>query len=546
MPAATLAVAAACPGPSSAETGRAYDMSDPSTPTPAEGIRPDVGVATDPAAGRIDLGQRSLREQTARGTIINAVFLVAVSSLGLLRGFIVAALLSTSDYGVWGVVVITFSTLLWLKQVGVVDKYVQQSEPDQELAFQKAFTVELLVNGCFLALMLAAVPVVTLVYGHAELGPPALLVALALAGWALQTPMWVYYRRMDFARQRALQAVEPVLGFVVTVALAAAGAGYWSLAIGFAAGAWGGALMALWQSPYRLALRLPRGALRSYFTFSWPLFLAAASSLVIAQSSILTGEQVLGLTGAGIIALAASLSSYVNRVDEVVTQTLYPAICAVRDRIDLLFESFVKSNRLALMWGLPFGIGLALFASDLVHFWLGERWRSGVVLFQAFGVIAGINHIGFNWDAFYRARGNTRPIAIWSFICMVSFVATAVPLLVAHGLDGLAAGTAVMGTVSLAVRLFYLGRLFPGFHIARHIVRAIAPTIPAAGAVLALRLVDGSHRTLAAALGELALYLVVTAGATLLFERELLREVASYLRPSRAGSERGSLVSSSA
>ena len=56
----------------------------------------------------------------------------------------------------------------------------------------------------------------------------------------------------------------------------------------------------------------------------------------------------------------------------------------MRDRLDLLFETFVKSNRIALMWGLPFGVGVALFASDLVHFGIGDRWRPGVGLIQAF------------------------------------------------------------------------------------------------------------------------------------------------------------------
>jgi O-antigen/teichoic acid export membrane protein len=240
------------------------------------------------------------------------------------------------------------------------------------------------------------------------------------------------------------------------------------------------------------------------------------------------------------------VSSYVNRVDEVITQTLYPAIAAVQDRIELLFETFVKSNRLALMWGLPFGVGLALFAYELVRFGIGERWHDGILLIQAFGLIAGINHIGFNWDAFYRARGRTRPIAVWSFLCMVTFVAVAIPLLISNGLDGLAVGMAVMGAVSLAVRLYFLSRLFPTFQIVRHVSRAIAPTIPAAGAVLLLRTVAGSAATLGAALGELALYCVVTVVATLLFERTLLREVLGYLRSSSAGSDARPLVSSSA
>jgi PST family polysaccharide transporter len=497
-----------------------------------------VSSPENAVTARLDLAGRSLRQHTARGTIINGAFVTALYTLGLLRGLIVAALLGTAEYGIWGIVMITFTTLVWLKQVGVGDRYVQQDEPDQELAFQRAFTVELLVTGAFVAVMLVVAPLVAFAYGHRELLLPSFVFVLAIAASALQTPVWIYYRRMDFVRQRGLQAIDPVLGFVVTVALAVAGAGYWSLVIGVAAGAWAGAAAVLASSPYRIRLRLDRGTLRDYMSFSWPLFIASASSLVIAQSSIFVGEAVLGLAGVGIIVLAASISNYVNRVDEIVTQTLYPAICAMRDRLDLLFETFVKSNRIALMWGLPFGVGVALFASDLVHFGIGDRWRPGVGLIQALGLIAGISHIGFNWDAFYRARGQTRPIAVWSCLCMVAFLVTAIPLLIAHGLDGLAIGSTVMASVSLAVRLYFLGRLFPTFRILRHIGRAIAPTVPGAGAVLALRLVDGSHRTLSVALAEVALYLVVTAAATVVLERVLLREVLGYLGRSRAADSR--------
>ena len=36
----------------------------------------------------------------------------------------------------------SLGTLVWLKQVGIGDKYIQQDEGDQERAFQKAFTLE--------------------------------------------------------------------------------------------------------------------------------------------------------------------------------------------------------------------------------------------------------------------------------------------------------------------------------------------------------------------------------------------------------------------
>src|SRR3954465_11879816 len=171
------------------------------------------------------LGDRSLRAHAARGTMINGAFNVAVSSLGLVRGFIVAAFLTAGDYGVWGIVVIAFGTLSWLKQVGVSEKYVQQSEPDQELAFQRAFTIELLANAAFLVVLLVAIPLAVVVYGqHASVGP-ALLLALVIPAYVLQTPVWIFYRRMDFVRQRGLQSIDPIISFTVPVALAVAGAG---------------------------------------------------------------------------------------------------------------------------------------------------------------------------------------------------------------------------------------------------------------------------------------------------------------------------------
>ena len=118
---------------------------EPVLPAPAlSGLSAAELAATE---GRFDLRDEGLRRHTARGTIVNAVYLIGVSSLGLVRGFVVAAYLTASDYGIWGILVVGLGTLIWLKEVGIGDKYVQQDEADQELAFQKAFTLELRLLG---------------------------------------------------------------------------------------------------------------------------------------------------------------------------------------------------------------------------------------------------------------------------------------------------------------------------------------------------------------------------------------------------------------
>ncbi len=494
-----------------------------------------VPEAEDRFGGRF-MFSGSLRTRAARGTLINTGFTVAIGLLGLLKGFILARFLTRADYGIWGVLIVSLSTLVWLKQVGIGDKFIQQDETDQELAFQKAFTLELAITSVCVVVIAAAVPLLVLIYDLPQLVAPSAVIAATLLVTVFQAPLWVYYRKMEFARQRALAAVDPIVGFVVSVALAVAGAGYWAFVGGLAAGACAASLVAVISSPFRLRLRYERGTLASYWSFSAPLLVAGASGLVMAWSAVLAAKLELGVAAVGVIALASNVTSFTDRVDQLVTGSLYPAICAVADRTALLYESLVKSNRLALMWAVPFGTGLTLFASDLVHFALGERWRSAIVVLQVYGLAAAVNHVGFNWTAYFRALGRTRPIAVANVAATVAFLVCGIPLLLAYGLPGFAAGVAVQGLCALVLRAYYLQRLFPGFDFLRHAGRSFLPTIVAAAVVLVLHAIASGHRTLPVALGELAAYVVVALIATWRLESALLREAAGLLigRPAPA------------
>jgi PST family polysaccharide transporter len=506
-----------------------------------------VGPETEPAPpapldeasreGRFTLrAGTTLRQHAARGTVVNAIFNSTITILGFLKGFVLAAFLAPSDYGVWGILLISLGTLAWLKQVGISDKYIQQDEADQERAFQKAFTMELVVNGLLLVLLLIAVPVMALVYGRPELLAPGFALCALVPAGQLQVPFWVMYRRLEFRRQRLLQAIDPLIAFAASVALAIAGAGYWSFILGALAGAWAGAIVALRNSPYPLRLRYDPGTLRSYAGFSAPLFIASIGGIVVAQGSIFFGEHAAGLVAAGAITLAAQIFQLAQRVDDVVTSTLYPVICSVRDRRDVLFETFEKSNRLALMWAMPFGLGLALFADDLVSFVIGNEWRPAVHVLQATGLAAAISQLGFNWTSYCRALDDTRPIAVNAAAVVVGFIAVNVPLLYWLKLDGYAIGVLVMVTINLITRSIYLARLFAGFGMARHAARAVAPAVPGVAVVLLMRAAEsGHHRTAGLAALEVVVYGLVTVASTWLFERDLIREAVGYLGRRNAG-----------
>jgi O-antigen/teichoic acid export membrane protein len=499
--------------------------------TPAE---PAVDAVSQemPRLRSLRAGQdgEGLRERTARGVVVNSAFQVGFAALTLVQRLVVATFLTVSQFGIWGLLLTVFITLGWLKQVGIGDKYIQQEEPDQELAFQRAFTLELglsIVFGIFLAAML---PVYAVIYGHSEIIGPGLILCLAVIVAAFQTPIWISFRRMQFVRQRVLEGINPIVSLAVMAPLAVAGAGYWSIVAGLTAGTVASAGAAVATSPYRLALRFERAVLKEYTRFSWPLFLSSFSTLVMAQGVVIIANLSVGLVGVGALTLAGSFIVFADRVDGIISRTIYPAICAVKDRVDLLAETFVKSNRLALMWGLPFGWGLFLFAPDLVTFVLGDKWQPAVGIMQALGVIVGLRQVAFNWNLFMNATGDTRPVAVNGVLIMIVFLAVTGPLLAIFGLTGYVVGMSVSLVVELTVRGHYLRRLFPGFRLLRHLARAVAPSIPAVAAVAAVRaLTWGSTRTAGQAAAEFALYVVVTVAGTMFFERRLLRELVGYV-----------------
>lgn len=499
-----------------------------SQPSPTNGVPNPVGV-DDRLSGIEDL-----RRHTARGMLVNGAYQVSLVGLATLKGLIVAAFITRSDYGTWGYVGLVLWTVLGLKdQFGAREKYLQQSDENQEHAFQRALTVELIFAAAAAPVVVIVAIAFALLTGKTAVLAPGLSLLLLLPSTALQFPVSAFYRRMNYRRQRTLQAIDPVMATVVTIVLAIIGAGYWSFVIGLLAGSWAGALVALRACPYHITLRYDRGTLRQYISFSAPLLVTAVAVLATFQVIFLVGSVPLGLAGLGAFTLAGNLVQFTDQADAIVTDTLYPAVCAVRDRIALLKEVFVKSNRLSLMWAVPFGVGITLFSSDLVHFVLGTRWAPAVPVLQIMGIVTAVHHVGYNWAAFFKARGSTWPIAVTGVVGAAVVIGAGVPLMYSAHLVGLAYAFALAEVVGLFLRGFLLARFFEGFRILRHLLRSFAPTVVAAAPILVIRAASGHEHGLLAALLLFVLYVALTVWATAVFERSLLREAVGYLLAKR-------------
>jgi O-antigen/teichoic acid export membrane protein len=284
-------------------------------------------------------------------------------------------------------------------------------------------------------------------------------------------------------------------------------------------------------SPYRLRLRFDRTLTARYLGFSAPILLTVVATMVVAQGQILVFKLHDGLAAAGYITLAATLTRYIDRADQIITATIYPAICAIQNQRKALEELYLKSNRATLMWVLPYAAGIVLFAPDLVSFVLGDQWAPAVVLLQGLAVVGAITQLGFNWFSFFRAHGQTRPPAVEALAGMVAFLVLAVPGLLLDGFNGFVYGRIGAALVALAVRSVYMRGMLGGVRYRALLTPTLLPLALACGAALLLRVVLwGGRRTLAQALAELVLFVGVYLVTAVRRERPLLDELLGALR----------------
>jgi O-antigen/teichoic acid export membrane protein len=476
-----------------------------------------------------------LRRRTVRGAAITAAFVIGIDAIVAIQGLVVTRLLGPETIGLYGLVAVTVTTILTLKRVGIDEAFVQQETDDPAAEFQHAFTLELALSSALALVVVALAPILAVAYGESELLWLTLASAYLPVAFALLAPLWIFFRRMDYAKQRALQVIQPVVSIAVTLPLAATGFGVWSLVVGPAAGYVVAVAVSLRVSPYRLALRFDRDVAKRYVRFSGWVLVALLASMAVAQGQVVAFKIDGGLVAAGYITLAATVTRYVDRADQIVTATIYPAIVAIRGRPRSLQELFEKSNRATLLWVLPFTCGVVLFAPDLVEFVLGDEWGPARVLLQGLAAAGLLQHLGFNWFAFYRAHGDPRPPAIEAVTGTAAFFAFAIVGLVLWGDDGFVWGRIAAVAVALVVRWHFIRRLLPEARLAPIAAPALVPVAGAAAASLALRLVLwGGERTLVQAIAEALVFGGVYLAGALWRERPLVAELLRAVRPASA------------
>lgn len=437
---------------------------------------------------------------------------------------VLARLLSADEFGLVALAIALISFLTSLRDFGVTQAIVILVGEDEDEVANSAWRLSVGIGLALSLLLLAASGVIADFFGRDELGP--IVAALGLV-FLLRAPSQVHYalaqKHMDFRSRTAADVSDVAFRSTISVVLAFAGAGAWSLVIGFIAGAAARSVV-LWQRvPWRPRRRSGPSHRRALLRQGMTLTAVDVNAAVIQNIDYAFVGKVLGAVQLGLYTLAFRIPEVVvKQFSAIAADVLFPAFAASDPR--RLAAAFLESLRITMLLALPAGVVLMVLAEPILVTAFGEKWRGGADAMAVLSAYAMTSTISVPAGTVYRATGRARVILWLSFPRMALLVLSLI-LFTDEGIVAVALAQAGGSAVLASANVVLAGRLLGTG--ARAIVAAIAPSV-AATAVMAAALL-----ALAPLVAELVAALVLPILAVALYAAALRVLAPAELRRGR-------------
>lgn len=434
------------------------------------------------------------------GTAVRAAVQIAAN-------VVVARLLGPDAYGTAAAVLALAVVLELVRNSGFAAVVLRSG--DQPTAVLVALHRSSTIVGLVLAVLVGGAGVVVLLalpsvpYGGLLL---AIAAAFPLAGF-VAVPIAVTVRRHAMARVVVVESVAVVLGAVVSIGLALAGAGpiavvaqvvvLWAVvAVG---------VVAVGAVPRGAAA--PWAAVRSMAGLARDVSLVQVVSLVARAGDRVLAAALFGPAASGLYVQAMQLMTLpLDQIGAAVQRIAVPSLAAAGGAdLRRRYRQLVGTTTL-LAW--PVLTLLGVLAEPVVRLLFGAAWLGSAVLLPFLVVAGGAQALGFVAVWYFVASGRSRQQVQWALVSQ-PVVVGALVVGTSWGVRGMAAGFAV-ACVALVVPAFVLATRGSGLRPRDLFVPVVPAVLTSVTAALAAQVV----RTVLTTAPDWAVLVAGAAGAT--------------------------------
>jgi O-antigen/teichoic acid export membrane protein len=431
------------------------------------------------------VGEQSLLNK-ASGALAWSFFNTVVSRVGTIGiGIALARLLGPKEFGTYAVGLIALLGVLSFNELGISLAIVRWPGDPKKIA-PTINTISLLASLAIASATWVLAPAFAAAMGAPAATPVVRLLGLTvIISGGVASPAALMERQFQQNRRMLVDQASVWLGALTSIALAIAGSGAMSLAIGRLAGASIGAILFIKLSPAPYRLGLDRSQVRPLLQFGLPLAGASIVVFIIGFADQFVVGRMLGATALGFYALAFNLSTWPVTVFSQPLRNVAPATFSrLQHEPEAMRGAFRSIVGLLAAVAFPVCLLLSGAAGPIIGTVYGSAWAPAAAVLAWLGALAAFKILYELAYDYLVVIGASRAILALQVVTLVSLIPALILGVMASGIAGAAAAQVIVAAgvmLPLYVVLFARAGLRPG----RLLGRIWLPVLIACGVGLA-------------------------------------------------------------
>ncbi|HWP93496.1 MAG TPA: MOP flippase family protein [Thermodesulfobacteriota bacterium] len=399
----------------------------------------------------------NLSQKIKSGTAWVSIAHFGSNILSLITTVILARLLLPKDFGIVAIAMVVWELVRLFGDVGIAAKLIYQQE-DVDRYASAAFWLNILVALCLTLLTVLVSPLAASFYDNDMVKPILMLLAL---GFFLNSFGSIHStlltKELDFRKRSLVEIGVTTISKAITIAMAFAGYGVWSLVIPevFSSPV---RVLGFWMvCPWRPSLKFGLRYWKEIFGYGKYIFGSNLLRYLNINGDYMVIGKFLGAGELGLYTFAYNLADWpVKNIVWIVGRVAFPAFSKLQKDLGTMKEVFLKMTRLLSLVTFPLFIGLLAVANELIPVVFGEKWNRSIIPLQII--------IGFTMIRSFVSPCGQIILALGRPDIDFKFNAVQVPLLliavligVSYGIIGVAIGMSLvvglMGIVFLRLSI---------------------------------------------------------------------------------------------
>lgn len=324
----------------------------------------------------------------------------------LITTSILARLLTKDDFGLVSVAVIAVNYLSVVKDLGLGVALIQRRE-DADRAANTVFSINLVLGLFLSAITYPIAPWVAEYFNEPLVIPVLRWLGLSFAINAFgAVHIVLLMREMDYRRKFIPDIGNTIVKAVVSIGLAYAGFGVWSLVFGQIFGALASVILVWVVLPWRPYLAFDKNIAAALMAFGASIIGGDVLSVFINNIDYIIVGKIYGLTELSVYTLAFRLPEIILIGNLwVMGGVTFPAFSSIQNKPAEIQRGLLASVRFIQMMAVPISLGLLLAADPIVRVVFGEQWLDAIPLLRVLAIYAWIYSVGYHVGDVYKAIG---------------------------------------------------------------------------------------------------------------------------------------------